>query len=110
MTRDHRVICPRVAGDYRVVCPSGSGAPGGVNGRGSVMDDEAATIPGRQAAIYRLTSSLTAVRGYAQLLDRHLRDESLDRERLIEMSDKLDGYLADFEAQLAALLGALPPE
>jgi len=74
------------------------------------MGDEMATATGRQAAIYQLTSSLTAVRGYAQLLDRHLRDESLDRERLIAMSDKLDGYLADLEVQLAALLAALPPE
>lgn len=68
------------------------------------------TIPGCQAAIYRLTSSLTAVRGYAQLLDRHLREENLDRERLIVMSDKLDGYLAAFEAQLSALLASPPPE
>ncbi len=32
------------------------------------------------------------------------------RERLIAMSEKLDGYLADFEAQLSALLGSLPAE
>lgn len=74
------------------------------------MGEEVGTETGRQAAIYRLTSSLTAVHGYAQLLDRHLREESLDRARLIEMSEKLDGYLANFETQLAALLASLPPE
>lgn len=77
---------------------------------GGAVGDKMATAIGRQAAIYQLTSSLTAVRGYAQLLDRHLRDASPDREQLIAMSDKLDGYLADFAVQLAALLAALPPE
>jgi len=74
------------------------------------MSDEIATVTGRDAAIYRLTSALTAVHGYAQLLDRHLREVSFDRAVLIEMSEKLDGHLAAFERQLAALLDSLPPE
>lgn len=64
----------------------------------------------RQAAIFRLISSLTAVHGYAQLIERCIRAETPDRDRLAEMSEHLQRQLVNFEEELLALIRALPPE